>query len=137
MPIGSNWIWTGNNWLGNQESFLFNFTKLNASCNVIIPIKKNQDILVDKLIIDYAINGANTNTRYWSFSLFRVSNAYAWTWLKSEDSKSNWFAEKEISVNQQDILSLNNTIYYLLQITRNSNPGNLDISGQFIYRQIN
>lgn len=135
------WTWDGARWNSGTTPRVshssVNALNLNSSTNIIVPIsKENSSFLVEKLIIDYAISGTNSNSKYWDFNLFRISNSYGWSWLGGSDSKSNWFGEIEIAINQQDILAITNSIYYLLQANRISNPGNLSLAASLSHKQI-
>ncbi len=131
----TSWTKINNSWVSPTLETSFSFINLASSCDVILPIKKEQNLLINKVILHYSILGVSSTTKYWSFDLHRVSNALSWTFLAGANSQNSTYGEQIINVNLPDIINLNNTIFYGLRLTRVGNPDNLNIAGKLIYQQ--
>lgn len=134
QPI-EKWTWNGVFWISKPLFSLVNAIRLTSTSDVIISINKDNNLLIDKITIDYSISGVNDTNRRWNFELLRVSDSFSLASLGSINSLPNLFASKQILINQQDNLLLTNTIYYLLRITRVGNAGTLSLTADLNYRK--
>lgn len=114
----------------------FNVNNLSASTEILIPIDTGVNLFVENLILNYRVNGNNDANRHWTYNLFKITNTFGWIFLTGGNTQANFFGSLNISLNIQDLAS-NNIAFYLLQLQRVGNAGQLNLSGRLNYRVTN
>lgn len=127
-----NYYWNGNYWLSDKRQTQFNIPEITKNINIILPIDRTKNILVQKLYIIFNI--ANwTTTKYWDIGLYRVYETNTTAYLGKIETKYNYTGEANLAVNLHDNITTNKTLYYQLQLAKVGGVGNMAIAGHLEY----
>lgn len=135
LPI-EDWSFDGYLWRSSPKQTQFNFINITDTTKIILPVDSSQNLLIDKLTFNYYVDGKNELNKFWRFNLYKVSDSLAFSLLATEDSLSNYYDNKELQINQQDLIDFSHTIYYLFQPETVGKTGTLSVSGKLTYQII-
>lgn len=130
-----NWQWLGDRWIGDYCQSNLVATNLGSTTfNSLFSVDLHANLQLKQLEISYLITGVNDATRYRIFRLYRVSNTATVLIAQANTIGANARQNLIVPINLDDNLTLNQTLYYRLEIARVGSPGVINATARLVYR---
>ncbi len=131
-----NWQWMVDRWVSDcyqASAVVPNLGSTTVSYVVTVDLSSN--LQLKSLNLSYLVAGSlNTATTHRIFRLYRVSATNSVLLAQSNTIGSNVQHNLIIPINLDDILTLNQTLYYRLDVSRVGSPGTTNATARLIYR---